>query len=155
MLKALRSFLSELTGADEERRFSEDDHRLAAAALLYHVIAVDGSVSEKERTRLHDLLKARYALAEEETEDLIREAETADDEAVDLYRFTSILKDRLDDDGREQIIAMMWDLVYQDDHVHEFEENVIWRVAELLGVSSRERIRLKKIIQSGGAPVLS
>jgi uncharacterized tellurite resistance protein B-like protein len=81
----------------------------------------------------------------------MREAATADQEAVDLYRFTSVLKDNLEEIDREHIVAMMWDLVYQDGTLHEFEDNVIWRVAELLGVSSRARIRLKKVVQSGGS----
>jgi uncharacterized tellurite resistance protein B-like protein len=144
MLKALRKFLSDLTGEAEKRRFEEDDHRLAAAALLYHVISVDGTVSEQEATRLHELLAERYGLDEAETSDLVREAETAEEEAVDLYRFTSLLKDRLEEADREQIVAMMWDLVYQDGHLHEFEDNAVWRVAELLGISSRDRIRLKR-----------
>jgi uncharacterized tellurite resistance protein B-like protein len=150
MLTAFRNFLAELTGSDDSRGFGEDDHRLAAAALLYHVIAVDGEVAESERERLHDLLKTRYGLDADATEDLIREAARADEEAVDFYRFTSVLKSRLDEIDREQIVAMMWDLVYADGRLTEFEDNVIWRVADLLGVSGRARLRLKKIVQSGG-----
>ena len=32
--------------------------------------------------------------------------------------------------------------------VHEFESNLIWRVAELLHVPTRERLRLKKLVES-------
>ncbi len=39
---------------------------------------------------------------------------------------------------------MLWDMAYADGTIHEFEENVVWRVAELLGVSSRERVNLKQ-----------
>ncbi len=42
---------------------------------------------------------------------------------------------------------MMWEIVFADGEVHEFEDNVVWRVAELLGVSSRDRIRLRKRIE--------
>ncbi len=38
---------------------------------------------------------------------------------------------------------MMWELVYADGQVSEFEDNVVWRAADLLGVSSRDRIDLK------------
>ena len=38
---------------------------------------------------------------------------------------------------------MMWRIVYADRRVDEFEENLIWRAADLLGVSSRERIELR------------
>lgn len=150
MLTVFRNFLAELAGGDADRGFSEDDHRLAAAALLYHVIAVDGEVAESERLRLHDLLKGRYGLDSDAADDLIRAAAKADEEAIDFYRFTSVLKTRLDEIDREQIIAMMWDLVYADGRLTEFEDNVIWRVADLLGVSGRARLRLKKIVQSGG-----
>jgi uncharacterized tellurite resistance protein B-like protein len=55
-----------------------------------------------------------------------------------------VLKQRLDIGDRERVIAMMWKLGYADGKVHEFEDNLIWRVAELLGVSTQARIRLKQ-----------
>jgi tellurite resistance protein len=72
------------------------------------------------------------------------QATTNEREAVDLYRFTSVLKRRLDEDGRKQVIGMLWDMAHADGTVHEFEENVVWRVAELLGVSTRERVELRR-----------
>jgi hypothetical protein len=30
---------------------------------------------------------------------------------------------------------MMWELVYADGQVSEFEDNVVWRAADLLGIS--------------------
>jgi len=41
---------------------------------------------------------------------------------------------------------MMWEIVYADRKVTEFEENLIWRAADLLGVSSRERIELRRLV---------
>jgi uncharacterized tellurite resistance protein B-like protein len=46
---------------------------------------------------------------------------------------------------------MMWELVYADGKVSEFEENVVWRAADLLGVSSRERIDLRHRVAGGAA----
>ncbi len=148
MLTALRSFLAELARDDRaEARFSPDDHRLASAALLFHVIAIDGTVSPNERQRLQDLLQQRYGLDGDATTELIREAEIADQEAVDLFHFTRVIKDKLDLPDREAIIAMMWDLVFQDGTLHEFEDNTIWRVADLIGVSRETRIRLKQTMR--------
>ena len=58
-----------------------------------------------------------------------------------------MLKRKLEAADRERIIEMMWKLVYADGSVHEFEDNVVWRVAELLGVPSQTRIRLKKTVR--------
>ncbi len=148
MIPAIRRFLAELTGAPEPKPLGEDDLRLAAAALLFHVIAVDDEITEAERAALHQLLMRRFTLDDEGTDALVKAAEAADSEAVDLYGFTSILKRRLDDAGRERIVEMMWQLVFADGKVHEFEDNLIWRVAELLGVSSQARIRLKQSVRA-------
>jgi uncharacterized tellurite resistance protein B-like protein len=151
MLDTIRTFLTELTSGSEKRQFGEDDYRLAAAALLFHVIAVDGAVSAEERGALSALLQSRFELDAGDAATLVAAAETADKEAVDLYGFTSILKGRLEEAERERIVGMMWTLVYADGKVHEFEDNVIWRVAELLGVSSQARIRLKRSVRDGSS----
>jgi uncharacterized tellurite resistance protein B-like protein len=148
MFDAIAKFIADLSGRDESRTFSEDDQRLAAAALLYHVIAIDGMVTPDERTLLADLLMRRFGLDIDAAETLVGEAEAADREAVDLYGFTSILKRKLDEPDRERIVEMMWKLTFADGTVHEFEDNVIWRVAELLGVSSQARIRLKQAVRA-------
>jgi len=149
MLDAIRTFLSEMSGAPEKKEFGEDDYRLAAAALLFHVIAVDGVVSPEEREKLTEVLMRRYQLDRSDVQRLIAAAETADNEAIDLYGFTHVLKQQLDPAGRERIVELMWILVYADGSVHEFEDNVVWRVAELLGVSSEARIRLKQAVRDG------
>lgn len=150
MLDAIKSFLTDLKGDDSEKHdLGEDECRLAAAALLYHVIAVDGSVSPDERKTLSGLLSRQFDLDDAETAELVAAAQTADNEAVDLYSFTSVLKSRFEDAERERIVEMMWRLVYADGVVHEFEDNVIWRVAELLAVPSQTRIRLKQRVRDG------
>ena len=56
----------------------------------------------------------------------------------------------VDEEGRLRIVEMMWELVYADGQVSEFEDNVVWRAADLLGVSSRDRIDLKHRVAASG-----
>lgn len=124
----------------------EEEMRLAAAALLVHAAVIDGEVAHEERRKLKALLQERFALGDEETRRLMREAEAREQEAVDLYRFTSVLCAGLDQEGRQRIIEMLWEMAMADGVVHEFESNLVWRAAELLGVSTRDRVRLRKIV---------
>lgn len=149
MLDTVRRFFSELSGGDETRRaFGDGDYRVAAAALLVHVVTIDGRIQPAERTKLHSVLKYRFDLGDETTDELIAEATKVEGESVDLYQFTSLLNRELDDTGRRRIIEMMWELIYADGHVNEFEDNLVWRVADLLNVSPRERIALRHEIAS-------
>ncbi len=151
MLRAIRDLLAELSGERSAAPLPADRQRLAAAALLHHAIAVDGMVTEAERTRLHELLVVHFGLGEREADELYAAAEAADNEAVDLFGFTNVLKQALSEEERGQIVEMMWELTFSDGALHEFEDNLIWRVSELLGISSRERIRLKHVALRGGA----
>lgn len=147
MLKAVRKFLSDLANPGGEEHIDLDDERLAATALLVHMSSIDGVSAPAEAAKLHDILKARFSIEDDDADKLIKEAREADLEAVDLFRFTNVLKAKLDAAGRARIIEMMWEMVYADGQVHEFEDNLVWRVAELLGVSTRERVRLKQKVR--------
>lgn len=145
MFSALKNFINELTGeAERPKAFEAADYQLAAAALLVHIASVDGQFDDTEKARIRQLVEARFGLQGDEAAELIDAAQASERDAVDLYRFTSVLKRRLDEDGRRQIIGMLWDMAHADGAVHEFEENVVWRVAELLGVSTRERVELRR-----------
>jgi uncharacterized tellurite resistance protein B-like protein len=53
----------------------------------------------------------------------------------------------VDAEGRRRIVEMMWEMVFADGKVTEFEDNVLWRAADLLGISGRDRIDLKHAVQ--------
>jgi uncharacterized tellurite resistance protein B-like protein len=149
MFDKLRQFLEDMTGSDPaEREFGEGDFRLAAAALLVHVAEADGFFSEPERRSLLLLLQQRFALDADSARRLVAAAQKSDREAVDLYSFTSILQHAMTFPDRRRLIEMMWTIAYADGEAEEFEENVIWRVSELLGVPSRDRIALRRKIRA-------
>jgi uncharacterized tellurite resistance protein B-like protein len=149
MFDSFRKFLSEVSeGGEHPIHFEHDDYRLAAAALLVHAAAIDGDISGVEREQLHAVIKRQFGLDEATTDELVAEATGAEHEAIDLYHFTSLINRSLDEDGRRRVVEMMWEIAYADGRVDDFESNLIWRVADLLGISSRERIELGQRVAS-------
>jgi uncharacterized tellurite resistance protein B-like protein len=143
MLDGLRQFIADVVAPHPTRAFDETGYRLAATALLIHVISLDGRPSEREKRKLHSLIESHFGLDPGSADKLIASATLIEGEAVDLYRFTSVIMREVDEAGRLKIVEMMWELVYADGQVSEFEDNVVWRAADLLAVSSRDRIELK------------
>jgi uncharacterized tellurite resistance protein B-like protein len=131
-------------GASETGGFSADERQLAQAALMFHVIAVDGTVTDEERGALTRIVSRYFGLGGDDVSRLIEEARQADSEAIDLYGFTRTLKRELDAEERLELIRNLWKMVYADGVVHEFEDNIVWRVAELLDVSTRDRMEIKR-----------
>jgi uncharacterized tellurite resistance protein B-like protein len=144
MLDKLRQIVADFaSGGAEHNRFDDNDYRLAAAALLVHLISIDGEASDSEKAKLRSLLKNRFELDDAAVDELIETATRVEGEAVDIYHFTSRIMRAVDEKGRARIVEMMWELVYADDRISEFEESVVWRSADLLGISSNERIALR------------
>jgi uncharacterized tellurite resistance protein B-like protein len=147
MFETFRNFVAEFVGGDKQpSQFADNDYRLAAVALLVHAAGIDGDVSQRERDKLHAVVKRRFDLDDKLADELIDRATAAEHEAVDLYHFTKLLTRALDEEGRAKIIEMMWEIVYADGQRDELEDNLLWRAADLLGVSPRERIELRQRI---------
>jgi len=154
MFDAFRNFVAEFVDGDRHpSQFADDDYRLAAAALLVHAAAIDGDMLQAERDQLHAIVKRRFGLDDGAADELIDKATVAEQEAVDLYHFTSLLNRTLDEEGRARIVEMMWEIVYADGRRDELEDNLLWRAADLLGVSPRQRIELRqRIAKTVGEP---
>jgi uncharacterized tellurite resistance protein B-like protein len=97
-------------------------------------------------TRCTRSSSGRFKLDDTLADESIDRATKAEHEAVDLYHFTKLLTRVLDEEGRAKIIEMMWEIVYADGERDELEDNLLWRAADLLGVSPRERIELRQRI---------
>lgn len=147
MLDGLRQFIADIVAPQaQDRAFGESDYRLAATALLIHVVSLDGQPTAAEQSKLHNLIESHFKLDRGTADRLIADATQVEGEAVDLYHFTSVIMRSLDEEGRKRIVQMMWELVYADGQVTEFEDNVVWRASDLLGISQRDRIDLKHAV---------
>jgi uncharacterized tellurite resistance protein B-like protein len=150
MLKSISAFLDRLRERDGDEALGEDEVKLATAALLVYTIAIDGRIVEEEMARLKLLLASHFQLDEPDVNRLLTEAEQRERQAVDIYRFTSVLRDRLSLEEKREIIAMMWMLVYADGELAPLEDNLVWRTAELIAVPARDRMELKRTVRDGG-----
>jgi uncharacterized tellurite resistance protein B-like protein len=145
MLEEIKRLFAELHGGNKHcDHFDSGDYRVAAAALLVHVATLEHELSGPAGQKLRDLLIAQFSLTDALTDELIEAAVAADREAVDFYHFTSLLMRTLDEQGRLRIVEMLWEMAFVDGSVSEFEDNVMWRVADLLAISSRDRIGLRQ-----------
>jgi uncharacterized tellurite resistance protein B-like protein len=152
MLQEIKRLFAELSGGGKHAsHFDGDDYRVAAAALLVHVATLEGELSETARAKLRALLRSQFSLDDGLTDELIETAVAADHEAVDFFHFTHLLMRSLNEEGRLRVVEMLWEMVFVDGAVSEFEDNVMWRVADLLAISPQDRIALRQRV-AGNRP---
>ena len=152
MLDRLTSFLTRLPGGQGGRpKQSAEDPHVAAAALMFHVVNADGVLEDREKARLRSVLSEAYFLTGVELDTVVAAGAEADREAIDLYAFTRVLKRHLDAEARIEFIELLWEMAYADGHADELEDNTVWRIAELIGVDSRDRIAARQRIKASVA----
>ena len=111
MLDGLRQFIAAVISPHETPAFDDNGYQLAATALLIHVISLDGEPSQIEKRKLHSLIELRFGLDPGTADRLVATAMLAEGEAIDLYRFTSVIMREADAAGRLRFVEMMWELV--------------------------------------------
>ena len=116
---------------------------LAIAALLIELSRADFSESASELDAIRQLLSRRFGLNVETVNALITRAIERADRAVSLHEFTHRLNAELPEADKLAIVEMLWQVSHADGHIDKHEEHLIRRVAGLLHVSDRDRIRLK------------
>ena len=150
MFERILAFLKDLPagGSTGGRRKRGDDPRVAAAALIYHVMDADGVRQDAEWERMKEVLGSSYGVSGAALDRLVEAGAEADQDAVDLYAFTSVLKRHLDETARIDFIRVLWEVVFADGELHELEDHTLWRIAELIGVDRRERVLARQEARS-------
>jgi uncharacterized tellurite resistance protein B-like protein len=124
----------------------------AVAALLVEAARLDGRFGEAERGRIAALLARRFSLSDEHVEALIGTAVQMSEESVDTYGFTQRISRQFDHDEKVGIVEMLWDVAYADGTLHDYEGNLLRRVAGLLYVTDQESgAARKRVVDRIGA----
>ena len=135
--------LKEIFGGDTEssdgpRERAVDDLQLASAALLVEAARMDDDFGQDEYAVIERLLRERFSLSVEDADRLVGAANKVSADSVELFGFTSKIKDAFDEEERIQMIEMLWEVVFADGKLDDLEANLLRRVAGLLYVTDRD-----------------
>ena len=139
MFERIKALLLDSGGeAEAAEKSGRRELELAATALLVEAALMDGNFDAVEREKVAHLLEVRFALEKVEAEALIEDATDKIRQSPQLYGFTRVVKDRFDHDDRVELMEMLWEVAYADGELHDFEANLMRRIAGLIYVSDRD-----------------
>jgi uncharacterized tellurite resistance protein B-like protein len=134
LIARLRAAAADLFGTPASQADPEVGQRLAAAALLVHVARVDGTLAAVEHARLARLLRGAFAMSEAAAQALIARAMRVDDETRDVAELVEQIGRDAPETDRRSLLGLAWAVAAADGQVHEFEDDLVWRVGQLLGL---------------------
>jgi len=147
MIKTLKKLWHTKTDAGEGS--GRLDITLAVTALMVEVMLMDGRLDVAEHDEIVAAIKSRFGLTDAEAHKLIDRATDRADRAHDLHQFTSRIIDEYPFEERADIIKGLWRVAMADGHVDAYEEQIIRKISDLIGVSHRDFIDTKLLARNG------
>ncbi len=138
MINRIKALFDGLTDKTDSVASLFKDRHVATAALLVEAASMDGDFGEAEAATIRDILSRHFDFSEDEIESLIEEGREMATDASQIIGFTRALKDACDEDERIAMMEMLWEVAYADGELHDYEANLMRRVAGLLYVGDRE-----------------
>ena len=122
----------------------DEDLKLASTALLLEAACMDGQVDDVEISTVTNLLSDHFELGADEARELVDAGREILANSVELYGFTRTITNSFNHEDRLRMIKMLWNVVYADGILHDFEANLVRRICGLIYVSDRESGVLRK-----------
>jgi uncharacterized tellurite resistance protein B-like protein len=141
MKESIRQFFAQRiamptgNGQSEEHMDEQDERRrlhIAACALLLEIAHADDEFSAGERDHISAVMQRHFDLDAETADSLMELAEAERSHAVDLYQFTSLIRDNYDLGQKTLLAEIMWGLVLTDGEVARHESYMLRKIANLL-----------------------
>ncbi len=135
MLSAIKSFL---LGPAVERRDEAQDLRIAVVSLLIRAATSDADFGPDEKEAIRRIASETFDLPASEIASLVEAASAEEAETLDLHRWVQSVKQAYSEEERVALIEKMWEVVYADGVLDEYEANLLRRVAGLIYVPDRQ-----------------
>lgn len=139
----LADLLKRLKGADSTP-LPPEDARIAIAALLVIAANADQNYTNAERTQIEHALAERYGLSADAAAKLRADGEAAEAAAMDMYRFTSLVKKHIEFEDRASVLDALWCVVLSDGVRGSEEDTFMRRVTDLLGLDPRDSVDARR-----------
>lgn len=117
--------------------------QVAAAALLVEVIGIDKEISDTERASILASVGEKFGLTAAESQELTALASEEARDATDYYQFTSEINRLFTREQKFALIEHMWRAAFADGVLHDHEQHLVRKIADLIHVSHGDFIAAK------------
>ena len=141
MLNLLKNILN--TQNSEKDDNNNKDLELLCG-LMIEAAYTDGKVDEIELNKIKSSLINIFSENPKDVDLVLEKAEENKNNSKSLHHYTSFINKNFDEKKKILLIEALWEIVLSDGQVHDFESNLIRRLAGLLYISDVDSGNAKK-----------
>ena len=116
--------------------YKDDNKKLELlCGLMIEAAYTDGQIDDDELAKIKFSLINIFSEDPEEVDLVLKEAVKNKNNSKSLHHYTSYINKNFDDNKKLLLIEALWEIVLSDGEIHDFESNLIRRLAGLLYIS--------------------
>ena len=127
----------------DEKQPDHDPLRLATAAVLLDIAYADGSFTPAEDGNMVEYLRGAFQLDETSAQELIEAAAEIRNRTIDYFAITNYIRKQMSLEQRVEIVKTMWRMVYSDGRLTDYENYLVRKLSDLLGLEHHVMIDAK------------
>jgi uncharacterized tellurite resistance protein B-like protein len=127
---------------------NQENLQIACAALLIEMMHMDDQVQTEEHQSIVSRLETLFSLSPEQTRALIKLADEQRQAATDYFQFTHLINKEFSSEQKNLLIESLWRVAYADGDLSMYEEYLVRKISDLLGVEHIDFIMLKNRVRS-------
>ena len=132
MIKLLKNILNN-QDSKEDKDYNQNLELLSG--LMIEAAYTDGQIDKSELDKIKLSLVNIFQEDINEVNLVLEEAVKNKNNSKSLHHYTSYINKNFDSDKKILLIEVLWEIVLSDGKVHDFESNLIRRLAGLLYIS--------------------
>ena len=132
MINLLKNILNHKKSKDDE---GDSKNLELICGLMIEAAYTDGTIGENELKKIKFSLINVFDENEKEVDFVLDEAIKNKNNSKSLHYYTSFINKNFDSDKKLLLIEALWEIVLSDGEIHDFESNLIRRLAGLLYIS--------------------
>jgi len=129
--------------SEPEKVLEKTDHITAAMVLMLEVAWSDRNIEIAEEQTILMAIQTSFDLTEQEAKNRLIDAKALHHESVGSYEFTTLINNQLSYEEKTQIIQTLWKVSNSDQHIDQWEEHAIRKIAGLLYIDHQDFIDTK------------
>ena len=122
--------------------------RVATSVILLEAATADSNFSPQEQEKIIEILKSRFQMNDESVKELIDESENERKNSTDLWYFTDLLNENLNNEEKYNLMELVWEVIYSDGTLDKFENYIAHKLLNMLNLDHSKFIELKMKVKN-------
>ena len=128
---------------EEGSQDRETKLKVATCVILLEAATADSNFTPEEQTKVIEILKSTFQMDDHAVKELIDKSESEREHSTDLWYFTNLINENLDNEEKYNLMEQVWEVVYSDGTLDKFENYVAHKLLNMLNLDHSRFIDLK------------